>query len=619
MLYKAFLACNPDTTLLPRDQFKPLPTYADRDAWNALPEEVKAYYDGVAERLAGSDIPPLRASRYMDYLTNGNRSQYEAVYFARRGDTIALMIAECIRGDGSLMEDLIDRLWATCEESSWVIPAHNHKLDKSRLLVPDLESPEVIDLFAAETGSLLSWAYYLLGDALAQRSPVITRRIELEVTRRLLDPHLNDPTHYWTGLASDRPVNNWNPWINSNLLTAWLIIEKDEARRRRGIDLTARSIQRFLDFYHPDGGCDEGPGYFVVAGASLFDYLEEMAQATGGAMNIYDHPLIGNIARYIYRAHIDGAYFVNFADSAARVSVPAGQLERIGQAIGDATLTDFARMLIEGGHALKPYKGTYGQIYRRLRSVFSYQPTTGTRYAAPTAHVFEGVEVFTARENADGSGLFVACKGGHNRESHNHNDVGQFIIYRDGRPVIIDAGVETYTNKTFSDFRYEIWTMRSTYHNLPEINGCEQFPGREAAAKDVAYVLGDDAAHYALDIAGAYPKEACIESYRRSVALDKRAHSVTVEDAFSLSQANAPLVMNLMCHAKPTETAPGELSLGGMTLRYDAGAYAAAIEPIVLTDKKIRDDWGVDRLYRIRLTANESVLNGGIKLSFTCD
>ena len=76
-----------------------------------------------------------------------------------------------------------------------------------------------------------------------------------------------------------------------------------------------------------------------------------------------------------------------------------------------------------------------------------------------------------AARSKDGSaeGLYLAAQGGHNAESHNHNDVGNFIVYADGQPAIIDVGVETYTAKTFSSQRYEIWTMQSAYHNLPSI------------------------------------------------------------------------------------------------------------------------------------------------------
>ena len=35
-----------------------------------------------------------------------------------------------------------------------------------------------------------------------------------------------------------------------------------------------RSLDNFIDPYHDDGGCDEGPGYWSRAGGSLFDCLE---------------------------------------------------------------------------------------------------------------------------------------------------------------------------------------------------------------------------------------------------------------------------------------------------------------------------------------------------------
>ena len=53
----------------------------------------------------------------------------------------------------------------------------------------------------------------------------------------------------------------------------------------------------------------------------------------------------------------------------------------------------------------------------------------------------------------------LAVKAGNNDDSHNHNDVGSFILFKQGAPFIIDIGVETYSKKTFSPERYEIWTM----------------------------------------------------------------------------------------------------------------------------------------------------------------
>lgn len=56
------------------------------------------------------------------------------------------------------------------------------------------------------------------------------------------------------------------------------------------------------------------------------------------------------------------------------------------------------------------------------------------------------IELMTAREQEGGKdGFFIAAKGGHNAESHNHNDVGGYIVYNDASPVLIDAGSGTYT------------------------------------------------------------------------------------------------------------------------------------------------------------------------------
>ena len=68
-------------------------------------------------------------------------------------------------------------------------------------------------------------------------------------------------------------------------------------------------------------------------------------------------------------------------------------------------------------------------------------------------------------------GLYVAAKGGHNGESHNHNDIGNFIVYADGEPEIIDVGNCVYTAKTFGAERYELMNTRSKNHNVPLIGG----------------------------------------------------------------------------------------------------------------------------------------------------
>ena len=163
-----------------------------------------------------------------------------------------------------------------------------------------------------------------------------------------------------------------------------------------------------------------------------------------------------------------------------------------------------------------------------------------------------------ASEEGSAKGLYLAAKGGQNHESHNHNDVGSFIVYHDGQPVLIDVGVEAYTAKTFSGRRYEIWTMQSAYHNLPTINGLMQKEGRAFAAKDVRYRADERIAELSMDMAPAYPKEAGLRSWRRTLRLE-RGKRITVRDVFRLEREGSSMEWSFMTPRRPTAAGPGSL------------------------------------------------------------
>jgi hypothetical protein len=146
----------------------------------------------------------------------------------------------------------------------------------------------------------------------------------------------------------------------------------------------------------------------------------------------------------------------------------------------------------------------------------------------------------TSREqNSDDSGFFVSAKGGHNDESHNHNDVGNFVIFNDKKPVIIDAGVGEYTKKTFSKQRYDIWTMQSEYHNVPVVNGYPQKVGHTFKATDVKYLKSDKQSSLSMDLKYAYKEQAGINIYIRTIALNRVENAnVTITEHISLFKSS---------------------------------------------------------------------------------
>ena len=588
-----------ESVLLPAAKWRPYPVYTDRAHWDTIPPDLRNSAIEAGREQLGTPWPSLTATLFLEYVRNGNRSRYEAVSFARRDRVRAAVIAECLEANGRFLDDIADGLWLMCEETYWGVPAHVG-IQKRGSGLPDVQEP-TIDLFGAETGELLVWCSYLLGPALDKVHPLVRERINLEVRRRLLEPYRDRSDFWWMGLEADRPVNNWNPWINSNVLACALLVETDPARRAAFIYKLLTSLDRFLDSYHPDGGCDEGPGYWGRAGGSLFDNLELLHSASGGAIDFYRVPLIAEIGRYIYRAHIYDHWFVNFADASAKEDFPGELVYRYGVRIGDEPMQAFGAWGAQ--HVGVRAALDTGSIGRELQALFDTQIRAAPARQPLVRDMFlPGIQIMSARvRQGSADGLYLAAQGGHNAESHNHNDVGNFIVYANGQPAIIDVGVETYTAKTFSDHRYEIWTMQSAYHNLPTVNGVMQGAGRRFEARNVEYQSDDAAAQFRLDIGAAYPAEAGIEHWLRTLRLDRQHNVVEVRDAWTL-RGNGSVAFTLMTPAAVT-IENGRLRFGNVVqVLYQPASLTPSIEPIPITDARLKLAWGT-MLYRVLLKA----------------
>jgi hypothetical protein len=416
----------------------------------------------------------------------------------------------------------------------------------------------------------------------------------------------------------DETLNNWTPWICSNWLTVVLLCDKDADRRYHTVYRVMQSIDKFVNPYPADGGCDEGPGYWGRAGASLYDCLELLLQASNGRIDIFDQPVIRNMGTYIYKVHISDDYYVNFADAGAINSPPSDLVYRFGKNIRDEKMQQFAAWLaVRQQLGETPRNASLG---RELPGLYTLHEITRPDAKAPLLRDvwFPELQVAIARSQTTSEGLYVAVKGGHNAESHNHNDVGNFVIYAGGKPVLMDIGVETYTAKTFSSQRYEIWTMQSDFHNLPTVNGVQQSPGRNYAATKVSYRSTDKKMVFSLDIAPSYSEKAHLVSWQRTVTLE-RGKKVEIEDDYQLQKWVEPVRWRLMtCRPADTGT-PGTIALtdaetGAKTvITYDK-SLTVSVEELPVTDQRLTSAWG-NRLYRITLTDNQQKIKGKSKLT----
>ena len=177
----------------------------------------------------------------------------------------------------------------------------------------------------------------------------------------------------------------------------------------------------------------------------------------------------------------------------------------------------------------------------------------------------------------------------------------------DQTPVLIDAGVGTYTRQTFSSERYTIWTMQSNYHNLPMINGVPEKYGKKYKATEVK--AGKNT--FSANIATAYPEEANVRRWIRSYTVSGR--QARISDAFELTEATAPNVVNFMTWGELDYSRKGEVEIRvkdvKAVLKYDASRFELAVEPLELTDSRLSNVWG-KTIYRLSFKAKQQATKG---------
>ena len=562
--------------------FATFPKTSDRESWGVLSslEEKRPIVSAIfqkAEEVLPAPVPQLTASQFMEFVRNGNRSRYEADYFARRMNLSALVFAEGIEHKGRFIDKIIDYIWALLGEQTWCVPAHIYVGGDKRYVQDPLPTTEyeIVDLFAAETGVFMAMILEIMSDDLAAVSPSLVKRIKLEVIRRVIVPTESNLSRYgWS-----HGTNNWTPWICSNLLwTANTVFADDPSRFDAYVRLLMPSVDHYYDAYPEDGCCDEGPGYWNLSPPKFFLFMEGLYRASDGAVSCFNDLKFKNMCAYIVDAWVDRNKNVHFADNGGRHTLNTGLLramsERAGvpQGIALADMLDDCTALFPKPHsAILP---PLFDLFTKRRPDQSL-PQRSFKVYPKTQQLF-----------VKHDGLFIAIKGGHNHESHNHNDVGQFVIAKNGRFIVLDLGSATYDKKTFSKQRYENYPQSGLSHNPLVFNGIPQEAGNGHAS--LFEVDGDENAFTCrLEISGCYPASIGLLSYYRTLTND--GHVLKVHDEW---KASNPL--------KPSMTLLHEMPEPSFNC-----ALPKTTDPFPINDAWLQSNWG-DMLYRTIITAPEA-------------
>ena len=595
---KIFAEANYDVSLiLPIEEFR---LFCDRAEGLYLCPEYKEQAVAAAIPLIDKQYPVITACDYLFRFRTGDRAHYEGLYFQRRIDLMTLAVAEKYEGEGRFTDKILDLVWMILEESTWVIPAHlnPNPSDSTHKLPYAYEGKrDYIDLFAGATGALIAWTRYLFKDSFEEISPVINKRIDEQLHDRIIVPFTeHTDTLSWMGNGKFNWINNWCPWVTSNVLTVCALTTKDTALRRRVAEIAFEALDKFTAIYGEDGACDEGPIYWGAACGALYNASLILYDMSGGRINAFRDPLMIKMGEFFPKAYICSDRYLNFSDAKSKMELTQRWGHDWGVLSGSCLMQSFWEYACDRRNEMPPID--HHMPYRFFRTLGAPEIKRGDFKAAKKAF-FPSLDLSVCRESEDAqSGLYLSLKGYHNAASHNHLDVGNFVVFCDGMPIFIDAGVGTYTARTFNGDRYKIWSMRSEYHNLPTLNGVDQTAGRRYASKNAVY--DGESGKLTLDLTNAYPDSADISSYLRSAVIEDGMAVIT--DAIT-SKKDGEVIFNLLCNVEPRSIEKGSFTIHGKRVTFDERLSLEVDSPDCTwpETKIIPEGWDCEKLYRIRL------------------
>ena len=585
---------------------KKIPKYEDEAAWNNADAVLKKFFLEKGESVLGTVCKrPFSESLFSEYFRTGVRVGYEKEYFSRRYEFLYAVLAECIERKGRFFDDILRAIVYFCEEPSWCLPAHlPGGVDPNR--------PE-IDLFAAETAAMLALAMYILGEELEKRAPLAANRVRQEMDTRVKIPYLQRTDMWWLG-NGPRPVNNWSSWISANMLSVFLYGEPDAHKRHNAVQKACATLQKFCDAQPNDGECPEGVAYWNVSAAAVFNAMELLAMMEE-PLNFCDAEKLCRMERYPFSMYIGCGCFVNFGDSVKRPVLDGATCLRFARwAEDDASALMALQTKANGSEYTYAVKGTSELLFfRAVTALFTCdQARVGTPIKERASFFYYTNSGLLSARSHSGE-MFFSAKGGACGGAHDHCDAGAFIVSKNNFPVVIDVGRGTYTAQYFSPHRWDLWFIRSAYHNIPVLNGQEE----TCCSKAVVSVCKeeDDRLIYELDMSGAYPQEAMCEAFIRQIQFDRRDGRIEVYDSVIFRSDGNRAEWPLLCAVSP-QVENGKIRIGNCFLQTETSQqYRVESEKTELSDPVQQCDWDKE-IYRLRLYFERIGKNLSVKLIF---
>lgn len=494
-----------------------------------------------------ANIPVLTYHMYREFEHTGERPGFQEPYFRRRA-MLTRALVEYVMGDASMLARMEDLLWAICEETSWVVPAHEEQGPDYWDIHPPVvrttplgahtsltRDPDSIDLFAAETGAIVAEAVALVGDGLA---PEVCQRVRQEVERHIFKPYLAYGREHWWF----KGALNWNGVCNGAIGLAFLRLERDPQTLAEALSMVLEGFEAYIATgFEADGGSIEGVGYWAYGLMYYTVVADLLREISGGELDLLGTERMKDIARYPVGMALTPPQYLNFGDTPDTVALPAGVVQKIAERTGVHEL----RALVGSSTAPDEHSYSIAKLPIILRQIVwwdgkDYDLPPPCDYVLPTVGVVKMVSF------AGGQPVALAVTVGHTDGHHSHVDVGSFVYHVGGESLIADAGRGKYSKAYFRQTRYDNPFNNASLHNIPRIGGHMQQPGPEFGGRQqfygtiVEYGERDGRKRAVVDFHTAYNLPELTQA-RRTLTLDPATGAAEISDAFAFFDGPLPI------------------------------------------------------------------------------
>ncbi len=469
-----------------------------------------------AEQYGKSSPPGLPYHKFKLYWETGDREQFQQLYFEKRGRLLTFSLLSFLYPNNTdYLTRLEDTIWDICGEPFWCVPAHF--MDTEDIDIPFDQYADQLDLFSCETGFALAEALELNRTRLSSK---VVQQAELQVTKRIFDPFLDGHTLY----RFEKMENNWSSVCGCAIGGAALYLLRDKAALTSILHRVLSCVDVYLNSFGEDGVCIEGVAYWTYGFGFYICFADLLAKKTEGRLDLFSLPKTHAIAKAQQLYYIDGNQTISFSDGSDTETFRIGISTYLKKRYPEVELPELQ-------YAKEILDDSCHRFCLSLRDLLWFDPTLQYGISPNNSQYLPDAQWFISKHN----GISLFAKAGHNGESHNHNDCGSFIFYKQNRPILYDLGAGLYTAQYFSSQRYEIFVNSSLSHNVAIVNDQPQIFGKEHTTKNVVCSFTNTCDSFGVDLQDCYSCPALC-SYSRKLIHQKDKGIINLCDTFSFTE-----------------------------------------------------------------------------------